>query len=892
VPTPLTDRFVGRSAELEAASELLAGGEGQVLLLTGEAGIGKTRFAREVAGRALALGTAVVWGRCAEDEGAPAYWPWRQVVATLGADPEQVFGGGVESPDQRFRVVDDVRRLLIAAGRLLVVLDDLHAADRPSVSLLSLLSDVAVTHPVLVLATAREVTAPLADVLRGPATDRWELRQLGVLEVAEQLPSPDLAAAVHAVTGGNPMFVREVARAVADGTWDPSRPPRTVVDAVAARLDRLSPACRAALQTAAVAGRDLDLPVVAKVLQTPVEALLPLVDEAVAQGLVDGDRFTHMLTRDAVELTLTPSQRVELHAAVGAAVRLVHADRLDDHLADLVRHAQAAGDPAGIVTWARSGGAEAERRLAFEEAVRLYRLAGEHAPDDTGLLHALARSAYYAGDLATWVGAARRAAELAGSAEELAEAALLLETSPDTATNELIDELCTQALAGQLPDAVRARLLALHSQVAFYASDPVGTGRRSAEALALARTAHDDRALVAALRARWEALPGRAGRAERWALADELVAIARRLGSPLNEKWVRLWQGEVRIEVGEAHAAADLLPGLRSTVERVGGPVASWHADRVSACVAQMEGRFAEAAALSRAALERMLPIEPAPARGAWFAMQYALSRHVPVEPHVLEAARAGWGSPPQFRTMALLSRAMLLSSAGERDAARALYLQAGPPAGWRLPVFFVVPGRVAGLVTALNLDLADDAAELASLLEPERDEFAVGGAVSCLGPVSLTLGRAELALGRRAQAAQSLRSALASAERCGLPAFAAEARLLLAEVLPPGAEATALARAGADTVRALGITTLHVTRPANPLSAREQEVAALVARGLSNRQIAEQLFLSERTAQNHVQHILTKLDLSNRAQIATWWMSTGMSNPADSGDGRSPAPS
>ena len=869
--TPVAEPLVGRARELaqaDAALQALREGQGGFLLVTGEAGIGKTRLAGELAGRALAAGTAVVWGRCVEGDGAPPYWPWRQVVRALDGDPDEVFGGPVEAPDQRFRVVDQVRRLLTARGPLVVVVDDVHVADEASATLLRHLVDGLLTLPVLVVATAREVSPALSEAQRAAGADRWELRRLEVGEVQAQLSAPERAAEVHRVTGGNPMFVREIARAIAEGTWDPERPPRTVVDAVAARLERLSASTRAALETAAVLGRDLDLDVLAEA--HPDVHLSAVLDEATAHGFVDGRRFVHALTRDAVVQSVPPSRRADLHRTAAAALAAAHADRLDDHLAELVGHAQAAGDSAAVVRWGRRGAEEAARRLAFEEAARLYRLAAQHAPDDASLLHGLARSAYLAGDLPAWVQAVRRAADLARDPAELAAATLLLETVPEPAVNALIDELCGRLLAAELPDPTRARLLALHSRVAFYASDPALTDARSAEALALA--VGDDTALVAALRARWEALPGPAGRAERRRLADAMVEVSQRLGSAWNELWGRLWQVEVRVEVGEVAAATDLLPPLRAAADRVGGPVAAWHTDRIAACVAQMSGRYAEAAELSARALGRMLPIEPAPAQGAWFAMQYALSRHVAVPDRVLEVARAGWATPPQFRTMAHLSRALVLVGGRDLDAGRAQYLQAGAPESWRLPVFFVVPGRVVGLLTSLALGLLDDAAVLVDLLDPLRDEMAVGGGVSCLGPVELALGRAELALGRADRAETSLRRALATAERCGLPGFAVEAQLLLAELAP--AEAARLRRAAGETVRALGMTRLAPPPVESPLSAREQEVAALVAEGLSNRQIAERLFLSERTAQNHVQHILTKLDLSNRAQVAAWWMS------------------
>ena len=879
--SPVTaEPLVGRARELRDAAALLAGvatGRGGLLVVTGEAGIGKTRLAREIAGSALAAGIAVVWGRCVESEGAPAYWPWRQVVRGLGADPEAVFGGAVESPEERFRLVDEVRRLLAERGPLVVVLDDVHVADEASLSLLRHVADGLLDQPLLVVATARDAGPALVELLRAPGADRWELRRLDLGEVEAQLASAEHAAEVHRATGGNPMFVREVARAITVGTWDPQRPPRTVLDAVASRLQRLSLPCRRFLQTAAVVGRDFRLDVVATALGTDEADQLPALDEAVLHGLVEaGPRFVHALTRDAVELSLSHAERREQHRRVAQAVANRYADDLSDHLTDLLRHAQGAGDAPAARDWAVRSAEEAGRRLAFEEAVRLFGVALEVDPRDLRALHGLARSAYYAGDLDTWLDAVRRAAEVSRGTRHLADTALLLEPMPDQGVLVLADQLCREALEhDDLTAGMRARLLALRSHVAFYDGDLPATEERSAQAVRLAREAGDDDAVVAALQARWEALPGPEGLVERALLVDEMLATAQRLGSRRNEMWARLWRVEVRCEQGDFAGAAKGLPELATVVSRVGGPVAAWHLDRVGACVAQAQGRYDEAAALAQRAHDRMAPIEPAPARGAWFAMQVALSAHLGPSDEALSLARVGWQAPPRFVTMGRLSRAALLASAGLLDEARAAYLQAGPVEAWDLPVFFRVGGLVVGVRADLALDRQEDLACLVELLTPLRGLHAVGGGVAYGGPVTLALGRAEAALGDTAAAVSDLRAAVAQAEQAGSPGFAAEARLHLAAQLPAGPERRQLIAQAEQVARALGLTA--VLPPAaedSPLSAREQQVAALVAEGLTNRQIAERLVISERTAQNHVQHVLTKLDLSNRAQIAAWMMS------------------
>src|SRR5207253_3013518 len=291
----LGDGMVGRRRELEWLREWLDAarhGTGRLVLCVGEPGIGKTRLAQELAGVALAGGTAVAWGRCGEAEGAPAFWPWRQVLRSLGVEPDTVFGGDIESPEDRFRVFDDVTEAVRGAATkngLVVILDDVHWGDESSLLVLRHLAEQIASARLLVFAAFREAEPAsvlprvLPDLLRSLGVERIDLRGFGLAEVREQL-SKAMAAESAAdagdvldVTGGNPLFVREVARAIADGTWHPDRPPRTVLDIVGGRLDRVSADCRRLVQAAAIIGRDFPLSLVATTLDEPVAQCLPFI---------------------------------------------------------------------------------------------------------------------------------------------------------------------------------------------------------------------------------------------------------------------------------------------------------------------------------------------------------------------------------------------------------------------------------------------------------------------------------------------------------------------------------------------------------------------------------------------------------------------------------------
>jgi DNA-binding CsgD family transcriptional regulator len=915
--------IVGRRRELEALRSWLAAataGEGRIVLCVGEPGIGKTRLAQELAGMALAGGTTVVWGRCTETEGAPAFRPWRQVLRSLGLDPDLGLDADVTSPEDRFRVCDDLAEAVCGAADLtglVVVLDDIHWADEPSLLVLRNLAEQISAARLLCFAALRDVEPAsalrrvLPDLLRSPAVERLDLRGFGLAEVREQLSKAGAsgsevdARAVLDVTGGNPLFVREVARAMADGTWTPDRPPRTVLDVVGARLDRVTDDCRRFVQAAAVVGREFSLAIVAPAVGRPVATCFPLIDEAVAHGLLDrvGDdyRFVHALIRDAVEASLATADRVALHRAVAEATELLFVGDLSEHLCDLARHWAALapyGEAAIARAWAIRAAEDAVQRLDYEEGFRQYRagLAFDAPPlpdaERCRVLVALGRAAYFAGDVHGCEDAAAMAATAARAAQSpelMGEAALVLEAVPEPGVNAVAKQLCEDALAA-LGDAgheaMRARLLAQRSHLAFYDGEQDRVESLSTTALVLARASRQDQALIDALHARKEACPGPTGRAERMLLATEMLALAERTRNPRAAMWGELWRIAALMEGGQLVAAAEELPALQATVNQVGGPVSAWHHDQVAACIALAQGRYADAAAIGRRAFDRMRPVEASSATGAYLSLQCALARHIGATDEAVAIAQRRYESPPRFKTMSRVAHAFLLLRVGLPDEAAASYQQAGPVETWSMPAFFVLHGYVYAALAAAELGRHDDLAELLDRLRPFRGEHASSEGISYLGPIELTLGRGAATLGRLDAAIDDLTAAAAQADRAGAPGFAAEARYHLATALhtrnrpgdrdravPAAHDANQLARTlgmAAYVERASALATQLGSGP-GALSTRESEVASLVAEGLTNRQIALRLFISERTAQNHVQHILTKMGFTRRSQIAAW---------------------
>ena len=208
------------------------------------------------------------------------------------------------------------------------------------------------------------------------------------------------------------------------------------------------------------------------------------------------------------------------------------------------------------------------------------------------------------------------------------------------------------------------------------------------------------------------------------------------------------------------------------------------------------------------------------------------------------------------------------------------MYQRCGAPQGWDLPRLAVLPVWAIAARVAAALRADDDVKYLCGRLEGYRGRYAVagGGATTCLGPVELTLGACASALGDWTTALQDLRQASTMCQQAGMPGLRVEADCLLAESLHASGDpnaARAVAGKAVALARTLGMSPwtrrLEQFAVQDPLSPRERQIAALVTDGLSNREIAACLVISERTAQNHVQHILGKLGFANRAQIAAW---------------------
>jgi DNA-binding CsgD family transcriptional regulator len=899
----VTTPFVGRAGELAALTadlDAAVGGRGGVVLVAGEPGIGKTRLAEELAARAAGRGAVVLWGRCWQGEGAPAFWPWVQVVrgyvrvqngdtaslrhdlgagaadiahlvpAVRGCIPDLPVSAPLEPEAARFRLFDGLAGFLRAAAArrpLLLVLDDLHWADVPSLALLRFVSRELEEVGPLVVGSYRHtevdqghpLLAAVADLTRGKHRQLL-LGGLGQREVARFValvagaePSAKLAAEVFRQTDGNPFFVTEVVRLLASqGRFDPAATgaamlagglPEGVRAVVAERLSRLSGDCRRVLEVAAVVGRDFELRVLQPASGMDAEGLLVLLEEAEAArvaGPVPGElgrwRFAHALVREVLCEGLPAARRVRLHGLVGEALEAVYAADPGPHLAELAHHLIEAAPgsektAARAVQMATLAGRRSMEMLAWEDATELFEralaaseLAERPSPQQRcELLLAVGEGRMAASDVPAARIAYQQAGELArriGSGEALAQVGLGLGSE---FTSMIVDPvqvgLLEEALAA-LNDAdspLRARVLAGLAKALVSAPQVERRLALSEDAVEMARRLGDPATLAAVLFGRHLAIWGseRAEAAgERLSIATEAVGLAEQVGDRAMALRGRGLRRIDLLELGDLDGYdADLAAAERAAGElrqlRYRWPLPLAHATR-----ALLTGRFAQAEEL----------IEQGLVAGRRAGDQ-AVGPYYTGVIATLRLMQGRFGEPielfrdaaTRFPTMAAFraSLAAALAEVGRADQARAELERLGAGDLAAVPRDPAWSFSLATLALACyHLGEAGTAVKLYPLLEPYADRNIVTGRVGaiCLGPAAYFLGLLHLTLSLPEQALLRFQQAAAVAGRMQARPMLAmsregQARALLALDRPGDRQqATALLDEVTAIAQALGI--------------------------------------------------------------------------------------
>ena len=666
--------FVGREDEL---AELIAGlddaiaGHGRLFLLVGEPGIGKSRLADELIVRARERGARVLVGRCWEAGGAPAYWPWVQSLRSYVRETEletlrSQLGAGagdlaplrpelrerfadlgqppaLEPESARFRLFEAASSFLTSAAQLrplVLVLDDLHAADEPSLLLLQFLARELGGSRLLVVGAYRDVdptprdplTTVLTELAREPVTRTLALAGLSERDVARfvtltsgEAPGEDLVLTIHEETAGNPLFVGEIVRLLAaEGRLlaDPGglRPaiPQSVRDVIARRLHHLSDECNRVLVLASVLGREFAQEALARVAGASEDELLDTLDQAMVARVVSDVpgspgrlRFAHVLIRDTLYEGLTTARRVRMHRLAVEALEAFYGDEPGPHLAELAYHAVAGSDFDKGLRYARRAGDRALGLLAYEEAARLYSMALDalelSAPDDEKtrceLLLSLGEAEARAGNMQEAKEVFSDAAVIARRLQlprELARAAagyggrLMFERA---SSDVRLVPLLEAGLAALAQEDVELRCWLL-ARLAGALRDEHSRDRRDAlsrEAIELARRAGSLVALAYALDGRVSAILAPDTVVECHALASELCEVAERIGDMerLGHGYMDRCIAELTVgDIGSAKADLDAAGRIAHELRQ---PAQLWQVCAAQAALALAEGRLGEA---------------------------------------------------------------------------------------------------------------------------------------------------------------------------------------------------------------------------------------------------------------------------------------------------------
>jgi DNA-binding NarL/FixJ family response regulator len=956
--------LVGRSTELETllrAIHQASAGVASVVIVDGDAGVGKTRLLSELVSAATDDGLLTFIGHCVDlGDAPPPYLPFSEAFGRFAADrPEHAeelleaypaIGrllprrgpviAGTEDRVDRGDLFDAVLgALAVPAQRqpVLLVVEDIHWADQATRDLLGYLFTRVSTERVAIVASFRSddmhrrhpLRPTLAEWSRLPAVERLHLDPLAPDDVrtlvralhTAPMPEADLRSIISRADG-NAFFAEELV-AAADQYSDAQQLPWQLADLLLVRLDPLSDDAREVARVAAVGGRRVSHEMLASVLDLPGGALDAALRETVDAHILEPTRsgrgytFRHALLAEAIYDDLLPGERVRLHAAYAAVL----AKQEHGSAAELARHARASHDLPTAYDASVQAGDSAMSLAAPQEAMRHYEAALELAPrvasappDSAPLVLALVDAAVAAGRSYRGLRLAREALDaLAPDAPPMSRAMLLYAFGFAALAGETdleafaATEEALRLVANDPPSPFIARLTGLHARTALNIAREVEAERWAREAVEIG-TAVQSSEVVADAETTLVMLARRAGdpiaAAQR---LSTLAAEARASGDITAEVRIRYNLGGLHYELGELEQsqASYAEASRRATEAGRQWAVYGMESRAMLGLVQYTRGHWDDAACTVDTTDES--PPYEAEALLAATGMTVRAGRGDQSALELLPVLRPWWERDGRIALYSIGAAIELQEQAGHVDEVLALIDEVVQVLGdlWQEPWFLARIRLSAQGVAALSAGLATapqaQRAEIVVAAERLADD---GRTAADKGlPQSRKLGIEGLAWLARLEAERLRVHWLAgidppneedhvAAWQHSVEAFQygnvveeARSRARLAAVLRAagrGAEAAEQATLARDVarslraepllaeVRALGLAARPASaKAADVLTARERDVLALLVEGRTNRQIANQLYISEKTVSVHVSNILAKLKVRSRAEAA-----------------------
>jgi DNA-binding CsgD family transcriptional regulator/tetratricopeptide (TPR) repeat protein len=965
--------IVGRARELDrfrAAFDRMLAGRRQMVLISGEPGIGKTRCAQALADVAEDQGALVLWGHCREDAAAPPYWPWVQILRAyvdassldevrlnmgaaakdiaalvpelldLSQPTRQVPGAATDSSPARFRTFDAIRQFFHQATQqvpITLILDDLHWADTPSLSLLEFLNQELLNSRLLIVTAYRDADASsknplqhtLGGLIRDPGVERVHLAglsQSAIGQVAERLCDVTLSDAtvklIYQRTDGNPFFAIELIKVLLEENAGaaigamPARIPAGVRDTIGRRLIRLSDPCNRLLGVAAVHGRQFaarEIAVAAdEELQNVLTVLEPAVHAGIVQSIADaagGYQFTHGLIRETIYEDLPTVDRLRMHGRAGDALVAVHSAHLEPALTLIAHHYHQAG-PLGYaeqaVVYALRAAESAVRMVAYEDALLHYDRAIETLQSG-GVIHdeRLAHAYVLKGSALRLLGQIDRAIDVLleavnrtrvlGSEVLLVDVLVLLAMTSQHVPQQHIVPLLQRALA-LLPETdsvARTKALATLAFAQRTSADKSRIQLLVDQALAMASRCCDGAARCACFQLTVMALRGNPlSLPRRLLLGLEYIAVARSTGSGDLLAEAYHWQVLNYFEAGQIDDLETLLEQYESLGAARFGVHQYWAASyRVT--LALLRGEWSDLEGRIEALLEIGTKTRRGDADGVYGAQMFALNRDLgrlrTLAPEIKKIATSGTERIWEPGLMLLCTEIGLLPEA------RAIFdrlVEGDCRAICRDDMFLAC--LVFCAQTCCALEDAPRAESLYQMLLPYAKQTANHPTAVCFGTTELYLAMLVCTANRPDIAREHFDNAVT--HNRAMRAWPYLARTLYRYgVFLLGRSTDTERRMGSQQLREaealarrLGMSrlvveinsVLHVREGVgfpDELTAREVEVLRLLAIGRTNKDVSLVLDISLNTVATHVRSILNKTQCANRTEAAAYAIRNGL---------------